>query len=192
MKYRVRGRAVMVYTYLKLILLFIVVQVSLNAGDSLEDSKEFQRMLAEAHNSNLAKDKARATQRQKEAETAKKEALLEPTVKKIKFINFAGEQVPKESIDYIDIGSARIQKGYIEFFIAYFSRDAGSQVFWRDGTAELNCKAYTYKGKLLGTIKNKKVHSSKQAFYIKGKTQGTLKCNLDFYGKTYSESADIN
>ncbi len=183
----------MLFTYLKLILLSILLlQISIGANDSLENSKEFQRMLAEARKSNQAIKKSREVKRQKEAEAARKASLLQmkKEVGETKYYNDRAEQVEIKNIDYIELPVPHINKGHLEFTIFYYNRDSGS-VNWKDGLAKLDCKAYAKNGKLLGSIKNKKVHNSYKQIYIKFDTTtsaGTLKCNLDFLGKTYHDT----
>ncbi len=184
---------------MKFLTIFLLL-ISMLFANSLDDDEEFQRMLQEARKSNQAKDKAREEARKKETaarkkakEEARKKALLEMKKKEgsIRYINLTGEPVERKSIDYIDIGSARLHKGYLELYITYHSRESGTQVFWRDGKAKLNCKAYAHNGTLLGVIENREVHSSGQAFYIDTTLHGTLKCNLDFYGKFFHESTNF-
>ena len=179
-------------SYLKLMLsLTTIFQVSLNA-DSLEDSSEFQRMLAEARKSNQKMSDDRAEERAKEAEAARQAALLkmEKETQGIKFINLAGENIEKQNVDYVELSGLRNYKGHLEFFIAYYSRESGQQVFWRDGTVIIDCKAYLRDGTPIGSIENKNVQSSKHFLYIKTTArQGTLKCNINFYGKHFNETA---
>lgn len=183
----------MLRTYLNFILFStLFLQVLLYADSSLESSAEFQKLLAEARKSNQAQDKKRDLRHKKEAEDARKAALLE--IKKVvgetKFYNNRGEQIKRKDIDYISMPLPHINKGHLEFIIIYHNRDSGL-VGWKDGSAKLDCRAYTNNGKQLGSIKNRKVHSSNQQIYLKLDTAtsaGTLKCNLDFLGKTYNDT----
>ncbi len=184
----------MLYTYFKLILLStILLQVSLNANDSLEDSKELQKLLAEARKSNQAQDRKRDLRHKQEAEERRKEAQLEMK-KKVggtKFFNYRGEQLEGKTIDYMELPVPHINKGHLEVMIHYYNRDSGEGVSWKGGSAKLDCKVYAKNGKLVGSIKNKKVHSSSQQIYIKFDTTAstaTLKCNLDFLGKTFHDT----
>ncbi|HEO98887.1 MAG TPA: hypothetical protein ENO02_06280 [Epsilonproteobacteria bacterium] len=183
----------MLFTYFKLILSStVLLSISLQGDNSLENSAEFQKLLAEARKANDVQIKQRELERQKEAEAAKKEALLkiEKEVGKTTFYNDRGEDIERKNIDYIELPVPHINKGHLEFIISYYNRETGDSVNWSNGSAILNCKAYTKNGKLLSSIKHKEVYKSYQKVYVKigsGVSEGTLKCNVDFLGKTYHD-----
>lgn len=197
MEYRVKEGAFLLYTYLKLILLAtLLLQVSLSADDSLENSKEFQKLLEEARKSNQAKDNARAVERKKEAGADRKSSQLQmKIVEKKKLPLFT------KKTDFVKV-LGHMNKGFLDTVVFYQNRDSGERVFWENTEALIKCKAYENigdmaypkKGKELGSI-IKKTKRDGQSFYIEmkptDKKWGILECSVNLHGKLFTDKSSF-
>ncbi len=162
----------------------------------MKDSKEFQRMMEEAHKSNQAIKKARALERKKEAGDARKSSELQmKTVEKKKLPLFV------KKTDFVKV-LGHMNKGFLDTVVFYQNRDSGERVFWENNEALIKCKAYENisdmaypkKGRELGSIK-KKTKRDGQSFYIKmkptDKKNGILECSVNLHGKIFTDKSSF-